>query len=399
LALRILSIDSRGQAERILRNLGADPAGVACMSPKMRHLNIKVPRLECRMANIIKQDMLSVGGDAAVARGTVDCSIPHTDVILMGTEKQLQQAVCKLKGQPFGLKQLSQDLKEALSSINRYNFDIKYNSGVLRLADKTHIMGVLNVTPDSFSDGGAYLDPALALERAMTMADEGADIIDIGGESTRPGAKEVSSEEELRRIIPVIEAVAKKVDVPVSVDTYKAKVAKRALESGASIINDISGLRFDPEMADVAASMDCPIIMMHIRGTPADMQLNPVYASLMDEVIDYLKWSIAIAQKAGVDPDKIIVDPGVGFGKSFNDNLYLIKHLDELKVLGKPILVGTSRKSFIGGIIAADPDDRLEGTLATSLFAQTKGANIIRVHDVKEAKRAADVTDTILRCN
>jgi len=394
-----LSIESSEQAALVLKEIGVDSAGIACMASKMRHLNVKLSRLECRMANIIKQEMLSLGGDAAVARGTVDCSIPHTDVVLMGTEKQLMLAADKLKVQPFGLRRIGEKLKESITFINNRSLDVKCGSLVLKLSDRIHIMGILNVTPDSFSDGGSYVDPVHALERALVMESEGADIIDIGGESTRPGAMPVSEEEELKRVLPVIDIVAKKVDIPVSIDTYKANVAKQAVERGASIINDISGFRFDPEMAAAASGLNCPVVLMHTRGTPADMQLDTTYSSLMDEVIDFLKASIAIAEEAGVDSDKIIVDPGIGFGKSVQGNLHLIKNLDELKVLGKPVLVGTSRKSFIGALADAELHDRLEGTLATSMFALIKGADIIRAHDVKEVKRTLDITDAILRCN
>lgn len=308
----------------------------------------------------------------------------------------MDRALVVDKVKPFGLRKLSQDIKETFVSIDKKSLDVKCGSRTLKLSDRTHIMGVLNVTPDSFSDGGYYIDPALALERALVMESQGADIIDIGGESTRPGAKQVPYEEELKRVIPIIEAVTEKIDIPISVDTYKARVAKLAIESGASIINDISGLRFDPDMAAVAAAMACPIILMHTRGAPADMQLDTTYSSLMDEVVDYLKGGIAIAEKAGVDSNKIIVDPGIGFGKNLNGNLHLIKNLAELKVLGKPVLIGTSRKSFIGSIIDSGPHDRLEGTIAASMFARIEGANIIRTHDVKEAKRAAIITDAIL---
>lgn len=277
------------------------------------------------------------------------------------------------------------------------SFDLDYGRGILSLGDKTHVMGILNVTPDSFSDGGNYVDPFLASEQAAQMIEDGAHIIDIGGESTRPGAAPVSQEEELKRIIPVIERISRDVNVPISVDTYKAHVAERALDAGAHIINDISGLRFDPPMAHVAAKYRCPIIVMHIKGKPGNMQSNPHYDSLICEVIDYLEESICMAEEAGVSPNNIVIDPGIGFGKRFEDNLQLIKRLDEFKELGKAILVGPSRKSFVGHILDTPPEERVEGTIAASIIAIEKGAHIIRVHDVKEASRAIKVADAILR--
>ncbi|MBE9502930.1 MAG: dihydropteroate synthase [Proteobacteria bacterium] len=258
-------------------------------------------------------------------------------------------------------------------------------------------MGILNVTPDSFSDGNEYFDSEKALDRAFEMVEEGAHIIDVGGESTRPGAATLPVDEEIARVIPVIEKIAKKIKTPISIDTYKSEVACRAIEAGAHIINDISALRFDTRMAEVAAKANCPLILMHIKGTPGDMQINPNYDCVMTEVIHSLKESIDIAVMAGVDPDKIIVDPGIGFGKRLDDNLTIIKHLEELKTLGKAILVGPSRKSFIGSLLGIpDPDERLEGTLSASVIAAAKGAHIVRVHDVRESHKALAVADAIL---
>jgi dihydropteroate synthase len=228
------------------------------------------------------------------------------------------------------------------------------------------------------------------------MLDEGADIIDVGAESTRPGAKAVPVDEELRRIIPVIEKIAKDIKAPVSVDTCKAEVAKRAIDAGADIINDISGLRFDDKMASVAAKAACPVVLMHIKGSPSDMQDKPEYECLMTEVIDYLRASMDIALEAGVELENIVVDPGIGFGKSFEDNLSILRNLEELKVLGRPVLIGASRKSFIGHILGeAKTEGRLEGSLAASVFSAAKGAHILRVHDIKETKKAVMVTDAI----
>jgi len=257
-------------------------------------------------------------------------------------------------------------------------------------------MGILNVTPDSFSDGGKYFDKERAVEQALRMQDEGADIIDIGGESTRPGAEKISVKEEISRVVPVIEALADKVKIPLSIDTYKSAVAGAAILSGASIINDISGLRFDPQMPRVAARHNVPVVIMHIKGTPKSMQKKPVYKSLIPEITDYLREGVEIARNAGVADDKIVIDPGIGFGKTIEHNLEIIKKLNEFSGLEKPILIGPSRKSFIGRILGAlPPEERLEGTAAAVALGIFNGANIIRVHDVKEMGRVARVADAI----
>jgi len=273
---------------------------------------------------------------------------------------------------------------------------LNFSGYTLDLSKKTHIMGILNVTPDSFSDGGRYLDRKTAIDHALKMVDEGADIIDIGGESTRPGAEPVPLEEELNRTIPVIEAISKKISVPVSIDTYKAEVARQAIQAGATIVNDISGLRFDPEMASVVAETGAAVVVMHIKGTPRDMQKNPEYQDLFGEIIEYLRGSIEIAKKAGVPEERIIIDPGIGFGKRPEHNLQIINRLDRFSVLGRPILVGTSRKSFIGLILDnLPPSERIEGTAASVAISVFNGASIVRVHDVKTMSRVVRVADAI----
>jgi dihydropteroate synthase len=256
-------------------------------------------------------------------------------------------------------------------------------------------MGVLNVTPDSFSDGGLFFDKEKAIAQGLRMVEEGADMIDVGGESTRPGSKPLGLEEELRRVIPVIESLSKETDIPISIDTYKSTVAQRAIEAGAEIINDITGLNFDPILAKVASKEDTPLILMHIRGTPETMQKDVHYDSLFSEIIQYLRDSIQRAESAGLDSQQIIIDPGIGFGKTLEDNLLIIKNLSEFRVLGKPILLGTSRKSFIGKILNADGKDRLEGTLSSIAIGVLNGAHIIRCHDVLQAKKAIAVADAI----
>ena len=266
---------------------------------------------------------------------------------------------------------------------------------LLLIKERTHVMGILNVTPDSFSDGGKFLDEKAAIERALQMADEGADIIDIGAESTRPGSFGVSTEEEIKRAIPIIKKLSKKLDIPISIDTSKHEVALRAVNEGASIINDITGLKGDPSMAKIAAETGVAICVMHIKGTPRTMQQNPVYDDLISEVIAGLAESVDIATNAGVESDKIIIDPGIGFGKTPEHNFSIINRLQELKELGKPVLIGTSRKSFIGKVLDREANDRLMGTAATCAVAIMNGADIIRVHDVSDMLDVARVADAL----
>jgi len=258
-------------------------------------------------------------------------------------------------------------------------------------------MGILNVTPDSFSDGGQFIDVDAAVEHALAMARGGADIIDVGGESTRPGAESVSVDEELRRVVPVIERLAEAVDVLISIDTAKPAVARAALAAGAAIVNVITGLHGDEALARVAAEFGAAVIVMHIKGTPRTMQQNPVYDDLLGEVIAYLRESIAIAERNGVPAERVIVDPGIGFGKTVRHNLELMARLRELEVLGRPILVGTSRKSTIGKITGKPADARQFGTAATVAICIANGAGIVRVHDVPEMADVVKMADAICR--
>jgi len=259
----------------------------------------------------------------------------------------------------------------------------------LTLGEKTLIMGILNMTPDSFSDGGSYASTEKAIERARQMVAEGADIIDIGGESTRPGAEKVSLEEELRRVLPVIEALREAVGVPISVDTYKPEVAKHSLEAGAHIINDIWGFKDSPAMARIAAEYDCPVILMHNR---TDMN----YGAFVPDVIADLQESVRLALASGVRAERIILDPGIGFAKNYEHNLYLMNHLNGIVALGYPVLLGTSRKSFIQRTLQLPAEDVVEGTSATVAIGIAQGCQIVRVHDVKQMKRVAAMTEAIV---
>lgn len=280
-----------------------------------------------------------------------------------------------------------------LFQVPEYRIDIRGKKIVI--GPRPWIMGILNVTPDSFSDGGQFYDAEKAADRGLKMIAEGAHIVDIGGESTRPGAKEIPVEEELKRVIPVIQKIRPRTRALISIDTRKSQVAKAALEEGADIVNDISALGHDPEMAAVVARYQVPVILMHMLGTPETMQLDPKYNDLLFDIKYFFWLRIKKAQEAGIPEDRIIIDPGIGFGKTLEHNLCLINNLDYFADLKKPILIGPSRKSFIGGILETPANQRLEGTIAAVLISIIRGASIVRVHDVLAIKRALLIAESI----
>ena len=271
---------------------------------------------------------------------------------------------------------------------------------IARRGERTLVMGVLNITPDSFSDGGLFMDPAAAAARAVQMAEEGADIIDIGGESSRPGAERLPLAEELTRVLPVIQTVAAAIPNPISIDTYKSEAARRAIDAGAAMVNDISALTFDPEMAGVVAERAVPVCLMHMKGEPKSMQQNPVYSDVAAEVGQWLAKRAAAAEAAGIERKNILLDPGFGFGKLPAHNLELLRRLREVVDLGYPVVSGWSRKSTIGKVLGGLPaEDRSEGTAATVALSIAYGAAVVRVHDVKEMARVARMTDAVVRGN
>jgi dihydropteroate synthase len=285
--------------------------------------------------------------------------------------------------------------------IERKSFRLRLRSGILLLGERTLLMGVLNITPDSFYDGGKFFDPQAAVAEALAMQRDGADLLDIGAESTRPGSHGISAAEELRRLLPVLEALRGKLKIPISVDTQKSSVAEIALGAGARILNDVSGLRTDPRLARVAAQHGAPLVLMHMRGNPRSMQTGPFARDVLKDVTSSLRHSISLARKAGVAKSQIIIDPGIGFGKSFSQNYELLANLPALATLGFPILIGTSRKGFLGATLAkngkpATPDQRLWGTAAAVAASILNGAHIVRVHDVLEMAQVARVTDSML---
>lgn len=281
----------------------------------------------------------------------------------------------------------------APSAISAHTSTYDFGSLSYDFSTRSYLMGILNVTPDSFADGGRYLDVKSAVRRGVEMEAEGADFIDVGGESTRPGSEAISVEEELRRVIPVTEELKGIVAIPISIDTWKSAVARRALEAGATIVNDISGFHFDPDMPGVVADHGASVILMHIKGTPKTMQRNPTYQNVIREVMTYLGEGIEKARERGIQ--QIIVDPGIGFGKRLIDNLEILRGLGELKQMGLPVLVGPSRKSFIGVILELPVEQRLMGTAAAVAASILNGANIVRVHDVSAMKQLAKVVDAV----
>jgi dihydropteroate synthase len=375
-----------------------DPYGIDAMLSKMTNLNILLEDVECKIANIIKQEMLSIGGDAAVSRNTVACSIEKTDVLIIGTVKQVHRFIEKISIQPFGLSKLSGDVKRLVSNVFKDHYFVNTYHRKIAVGGRTLIMGILNVTPDSFSDGGRFRTAEEAIEEGIKMVADGADIIDVGGESSRPGAEPVSAEEEMKRIIPVVKGLSLRIQVPISVDTTKSEVAREAVEDGAEIVNDISAMSSDVRMSSVIAQTGAAVVLMHMRGTPKNMQEGDLsYRTVCGDIIEYLKTKMSKAQSAGISPESVMVDPGFGFGKTGDDNLKLLKYLHEFKILGRPIVAGVSRKTFIGRITGGEASERKEGTAAAVTAAIMNGANIVRIHDVRAIKKVAAMADAIVR--
>lgn len=379
-----------------MQDIKVDPYGIKIMLPKALSYLVRINSLSCIEANILKQEMLSLGAEVAVSRDTLTGKAKKTDCLLMGNLSQYSRLIEKLDKQPFGLRKIAPELSRIVTNYEKDNFTMRLGRYKLDVRPgRTYIMGIVNVTPDSFSADGLYdRDTEYIVAYAEKMISDGADMIDIGGESTRPGAKAISLKEELARTIPVIKKLSKRIKVPVSVDTYKPEVASIALDNGASIINDISGFK-NSRMLKVASRHKCGVIIMHSKGTPKYIHKDAQYGSLLDEIITGLYKAIERLIQAGINKDRLIVDPGIGFSKAFEHNLQILKNLNELKILGAPILVGTSRKSFIGKILGLPEQERLSGTISSSVLAVKNGANFLRVHDVKEVKQAVKVMDAI----
>jgi len=373
-------VDSIAESRSVIEGAHVTDAGAWRMRGKGVHRVVKT-RVQPRQAQYLKEEMLSLGGECAIS-GLNDQDLENVDVVLMGTLAQFKRLIDKLSGQPYGLAAFGRELRETLAiGVDAPDTDYPWDDG-------TAVMGILNVTPDSFHDGGEYEAEADAVARAEEMVAAGADIVDIGGESTRPGADPVPVEEEKARVVPVIERISD-LDVHISIDTRKADVARAALDAGADILNDVSGLE-DPEMRLVAADYDVPVVVMHSIDTPVDPDTDVYYDDVVEDVVDELTERILLAEKAGLDRSQIIVDPGLGFGKTAAESFELLGRIEEFRGLGCPVLVGHSHKSMFGLVGRAD-GDRLEPTVAATAVAAEHGADIVRVHDVAENAAAVDV--------
>jgi len=393
--VRLLSIHNRADLEHELAAVGADPQSWPIFRAKSRVVAVKLEGLSTAGANILKQTAIACGGDCAVNRAVVSGRARRSDAVLLVTARQLQVLANRLAAQPECVARLVPELVELSGRMLLPMRVIKLGRRTVDLGRRTHVMGILNVTPDSFSDGGQFLAPSAALDRAFGMAEEGADFIDIGAESTRPGARPVPAKEQLARLTPVLRAVKKKVKLPVSVDTTSATVAEAALREGADVVNDVSALTGDPRMPAVVARSGVPCILMHMKGRPRTMQRNPKYTDLMSEITGFLEAALARGEQAGIKRTQMLVDPGIGFGKTVAHNLEILRRLAELESLGVPVMVGPSRKRFIGAVLDAAPDERIEGTIAACVLAAANGANVLRVHDVKPVVKALRLADAI----
>lgn len=371
--------------ESELNKIGVSSDVVDYMSKKFTFKRYYIKNLDFRAANILKQEALSCKSDAAISYKTYTMNPEKTDVLLCGSNIQLGKIAEKLLKQPFKLKELGNDLKILLEEGDFKPFSI----GKLNISpsNKAYIMGIINITPDSFYSGSRVEYNSLE-KVVLDMIENKVDIIDIGGESTRPSSEPISEEEEIRRVIPAIELIRKITDIPISIDTYKSKVAKLAIEKGADLVNDISALTMDENMVKVVSESGKPVVLMHMKGKPKNMQINPFYEDLIDEVYQFFKTRIKYCIENNIDENKIIIDPGIGFGKRYEDNLILTKYLRVFKTLKKPIMYAASRKSFIGMALSKTdepikPEERLFGSLASHLIA-TDSATILRIHDYKE---------------
>ena len=385
-----------------MASIGAHPASLPIFAHKSEIVPYKLLGVRTPAANILKQEMLAAGGDAVVPTGCIVNADKYVNVVLLGTLKQYKLVLKKLElMQYFGLKQVATELQEAVAAaLEPAALRTTLADGRVLTYDKMCVMGILNITPDSFYEGSRVSALADVVARAGQMLEQGAQVLDIGGESTRPGSDSVDGDEERRRVLPVIEALRREYpEAVLSVDTYRADTAEAALAVGADIINDISAMEADARMADVVVRSKAPIILMHMRGTPKNMQQNCQYQDVVQEVAVYLAQRAQLLREQGVGADKIILDPGIGFAKDVEQNLRLMRDLHVLTSFGYPVLLAASRKSTIGAVLGGVPaSERLEGTIATSLQAVYAGAQMVRVHDVLPNVRAIRMLEAILRC-
>lgn len=377
----------------LMKKIGVSEVGAAIMRGRFSIKTFMVSDISTPAANVVKQEVLSLGGEAAVPAHAVNCSQPKSDFVFSLRSDRIPDFVSRMKAQCWKLPQVA-DFVEKFCKSNAPWFSFSYPA-----IDTTHpnIMGILNVTPDSFSDGGSWTNIDAALKHVSEMLEEGADIIDVGGESTRPGSDSVDAETEKNRVVPVIQEIKKQFPKAViSIDTVKSSVADAAVNAGAEIINDVSGLTFDPEMAYTCADAGKPVVIGHIKGLPKDMQLFPHYDDLFSEMLDFFDKSREMLLAKGFDEKLIMLDPGIGFGKTLEHNVAIIRHLEVFHAYLEPLMIGVSRKSMIGTITSRkDPLERLAGTVALDTIALENGAAVIRVHDVKEAKDTLEIFNAL----
>ncbi len=386
---QVIVIHDLSEARRVMEGMAVSAPGVSIMDRKALFRVVRLKGLDIRAANILKQEMLSRGGEVAISRYVYEMRGKEAECLIMGTASQFERLLPKLKEQPFGLRAIGESMVAAL-----LHFDQTHPSchACLASAGRPTVMGVLNVTPDSFSDGGDCVDPGVAAERAWEMVAEGAGLIDVGAESTRPWSGGVGVDEELSRLMPVLQALGGELPIPISVDTSKAAVAAAALAAGAQIINDITALRGDPEMAAVVRDAGCPVILTHMQGTPGTMQDAPEYGNVVEEVYAFLAERLSWAVDQGIPEANLLVDPGIGFGKTTEHNLQLLRQLRGLRCLGRPVVLGASRKAFLGRLLGIEePKERSVGTLVTTALAALQAVDIVRVHDVKDNVQAVQV--------
>lgn len=395
--IQVLQLDTANEIQQQLQAIGTGPYGIQNMTDKGLFKVIKLTGVPTPLAQILKMEMLAKGGEAAISSAGLHSAEAQTDVILMGTRAVLKSLSACLKRFPMTpLKEIGQQIKVVLNNWEQPVFSIPLPDGQsLALGANTLVMGIVNITPDSFSDGGQFLETEAAVARALACQNEGADIIDLGAASSRPGKEIDSPEEEWARLEPVLQALRHE-KLIISVDTFRAEIAEKALQLGAHIINDIGRLEMDHDLAAVAGKYQAPVILMHNH-----MQLQPIqpYTDIMTNILEELSLSIDKALAAGLSRQHIIVDPGVGFGKNPVQNRLIIKRLAELKTLGLPILLGTSRKRFINDTILSAPQERMEASVATAVIGAMHGADIVRVHDVAATKKAIMMADAIRKEN
>jgi dihydropteroate synthase len=389
-----IDITSAADLKRILGEIDVPEGEIDALADQFLYVAVKLENVDTRAANLLRSSIETLGCGIAMSRQAAEFTVRETDVVISGSRHALELLSARLKKEPYGLDELGAEIRACITAGNRI---MKWGERVLDFGRKTYVMGILNCTPDSFFPSSRSATVKDALKTAHEMIESGVDIIDVGGESTRPGSDAVPLEEEIRRVIPVIQALRAETDVMISVDTRVAEVAERSLDAGADIVNDISGLRHNPDLARLVAHRGVPVILMHMRGTPKTMQKSPFYRNTMSEILRELRPSIAAAIGAGIQPGLIIIDPGIGFGKRIQDNLRIIKELASLKSLHFPILVGLSRKGFIGEILDRPVEKRLIGTVTANTLAVLNGADIIRVHDVADAVEMVKIIDSVRR--